>query len=156
MIEFSGCLSYKCQKYILKKESKAALISGLITAFIFSIPAMILSIKVNSIFIICIPALLVFALLAGMPPNKKNYSTIMPSNIIIDMNSGTIISKSEKFYLERAIFDIVSVNDMGDWYHIYFGDKIDRLGRFVCQKDLMHGCTVDEFEKIFDKKIVRK
>ena len=156
MIEFSGCLSHKCQKYILYKEAKIGLIAGITTASIFSIPAMILAIKVNFIFIICLPAFLIFGLLAGMPPNKKNYNFIMPSNIIINLNSGTIISKSEKFYLERAISEIVSVNDMGDWYHICFGDKIDRLGRFVCQKDLIRGCTVDEFEKIFVNKIVRK
>lgn len=156
MIEFSGCLSYKCQRYILRKESRVGLISGLIVALLFSIPSVILTVKVNFIFIICIPALLIFALLAGMPPNKKNYNAIMPSKIIIDLNVGTIISKSEKFYLEREISDMVSVNDMGDWYHIYFGNKIDRLGRFVCQKDLIQGCTLDEFEKIFDKKMVRK
>ncbi len=156
MIEFFGNLSNECQKYILRKESRIGLIAGLIVAIIFSVPSIVLAIKVNFIFIICIPALVIFALLAGMPPNKKNYNTVMPSKIVINIDSGTITSKSEKFHLERAISDIISVNDMGEWYHIFFGDKIDRLGRFVCQKDLIHGCTLDEFEKIFDGKIIRK
>ena len=156
MIEFSGCLSYKCQKYILRKESRVGFIAGLITAIIFSIPTVLLAIKVHFIFIVGIPTLLSIAFLAGMPPSKKTYNTILPSKITIDPINGTIISESEKFYLKRSISDIVFIQDMGEWYHIYFGEKIDKLGRFVCQKDLIHGCTIGEFEKIFDKKIVRK
>ena len=150
MIEFYGNLSRRCQKYILHKESKVGFMGGLIAAGIFTIPAIVLTIKVNIAFILCVPALLLIAFLAGCPPTQKNYNMIMPSKIIIDIDNGTVISKSEKFYLEYSVEDIVSINDMGEFYHIFFGDKVDRLGRFVCQIDLIHGCTLDEFEKIFE------
>jgi len=153
MIVFEGQLSAECKRYVLKKESKLGLISGLITAGIFTVPAIILAVKVHWIFIICVPALLIFSLLTGMPPHQKNHSAIMPSRITININNGTITSESEKFHLEQTVSNVVTVKDMGEWYHIYFGEKVDRLGRFVCQKDLICVGTLNEFEKIFDGKL---
>lgn len=156
MIEFYGNMSDRCKQYILKKESKVGLLSGFITAAIFSIPMIILTFTIHWIFILTLPVLAILAILASMPPNKKNYNLIIPTKIIVDINEKTIISTSEKFYIEKSISDIICINDMGEWYHIYFGEKIDRVGRFVCQKDLIHGCTLEEFENFFKQKIIRK
>lgn len=156
MIEFSGSLSSKCKKYILRQESKVGLIAGGVIAAIFCAPAIILNVKIHISFLLSISILLLFALLAGMPPSKKNYSLIMPSKIVINFDTDTVISKSDRFCIEEAVSDIVLIADMGEWYHIYFGKKIDRLGRFVCQKDLIYGCTIEEFEEIFNKVIVKK
>ena len=99
MIEFYGNMSERCKQYILKKESKVGLLSGFITAAIFSIPMIILTFTIHWIFILTLPVLAILAILASMPPNKKNYNLIIPTKIIVDINEKTIISTSEKLEL---------------------------------------------------------
>ena len=155
MIEFCGELSKSCAEYVKKKESRVGTISGIIGSTIFSIPVIFLSVAVNWVFILCLPVLIMMAVLCGMPPSKKNYAMIMPSKIVIDEKQDVIISKSSKFHIEQTVSNVTKVADMGDWYHIYFNDKVDRLGRFVCQKDLICKGTIEDFENIFADTIER-
>ena len=152
MIEFRGELSGDCKKYVLHREAKIGLISGLITATIFSIPIIILTIKIHWMFVFFLPVLLLFALLAGMPPSEKSYTSIFPFEIIVDTERKTITSKSEKFCFEYTFSEIVKVVDMGEWYHIYLNNK---NGRFVCQKNLICTGTLEEFEELFIDKIIK-
>ena len=50
---------------------------------------------------------------------------------------------------------IKEVVDWGEWYHIrfYFPGVCPY---FVCQKDLITQGTIEEFEKLFEDKLVRK
>ena len=130
MIQFCGQISGECKRYMLRRESRVGLIAGIITSFIFLIPVIIAIIQIHWICVLGIPVLVYFALAAGMPPSKKNHSLILPSEVTINLETETIISKSEKFFYEEYISDVVSVVDMGEWYHLYFGDK---NGRFVCK-----------------------
>lgn len=156
MIEFYGTLSDECSKYVLRKSQKAAWFVGAIVATIFSVPTIILALKVDLIIIIFVPVYIIIALLNGVPVGKKDYNKVLPSKITIDLDSGIISSENEIFYFEKEISDIISVNDMGEWYHIYFGDRVDRIAKFVCQKDLLHGCTIEDFEKMFEDELVRE
>lgn len=152
MIEFRGEISGHCKQYLLRRESKIGLIAGTITAALFSIPLIILTFMYDWIFIIPVPALIIMAVLAGLPPNKKSYDLIIPSSIVINPQDGTLISQSKKFYHTESIHDIKRIIDYGEWYHIFFYDK---NGRFVCQKNLICCGTVEEFERLFNGKIVK-
>ena len=153
MIEFRGKISGECKKYLLRRESKIGLIAGSITAAIFSIPMIILTFIVHWIFIISIPALIIMAVLAGMPPNKNSYDLIIPSSVIINTKEGTIISQSNKFYHIQSIDKIKFIIDYGEWYHIFLNNK---NGRFICQKDLICCGSLEDFEHLFDGKIIKK
>ena len=60
--------------------------------------------------------------------------------------------KSEEF---RLIADAAKVIDYGDFYYISFPfGKISN--NFVCQKDLLTQGTLEEFEALFEGKIVKK
>ncbi|MBQ5725745.1 MAG: hypothetical protein IIV80_06300, partial [Clostridia bacterium] len=61
----------------------------------------------------------------------------------------------EKFHLINSIDDVTMIVDMGEWYHISFG-KMLGSGRFVCQKDLLVQGTIEDFEKLFEGKLIRK
>lgn len=150
MVKFQGKLSGACKTYVLKREKKFALIGGIATSIIFVIPVIVAIFVIHWIFVLGIPVLILTALLAGITPNEKSYGLIMPSTVLIDCE--TIISKSDKFYLERSVSEVVKVLDMGEWYHIFFDD---REGKFVCQKSLLIEGSLDEFESIFKDKIIK-
>lgn len=92
------------------------------------------------------------ALLAGMPPNKNNYDLIMPSSVVINSETGKIVSKSDKFHYVESIDKVKYIADYGEWYYIFFENK---NGRFICQKDLICLGTLADFEALFDGKIVK-
>ena len=153
MIEFCGKPSGKCLKYMLKRESKIGFIAGILTATLFCVPLIILTFTYDWIFIIPVPALIIMAVLAGLPPNKQSYDLILPSSIIISIQDGTIISQSPKFHHTESIDNVKLIIDYGEWYHIYFYSK---NGRFVCQKDLLCNGDLSEFERLFKDKLIRK
>ena len=153
VIKFCGEISGKCKQYLLHRESKHGLIAGFITATIFSILAILLMISVHWVFVIFLPILIVMALLAGLPPNKNSYDLIMPSSVAIYFEKGILISQSNKFYHEQSIDEIKYIVDYGEWYHIFF---FNRNGRFICQKKLICQGTLEDFEQLFDGKIVKR
>ena len=55
--------------------------------------------------------------------------------------------------LEKPIKKIKKVLDEGDCYYIIYGDINNSI---VCQKDLLKEGTIEEFEALFQGKIVRK
>ena len=73
-------------------------------------------------------------------------------NRIIDDN---LICISDKQSESRSIGLVKTAYDYGEFYFLSFpmGKK---SGNFVCQKDLLTQGTLEEFEKLFDGKIVRK
>ena len=50
------------------------------------------------------------------------------------------------------ISSICQIVDYGEWYYLVF-DYGDKDLYFVCQKDLLTGGTIEEFENIFEGKI---
>lgn len=151
MIEFRGEISENCRRYIVKKESKNARIGMAIVAGVFCVPIVILAITWHWIIVMAIPVLILSVILAGIPPKKNNYSLIIPERIVID--NDVIVSESKKFRYDRMIYHVKKIVDMGDWYHIFFYYRY-RSPRFICEKDLITQGTIDEFEKIFQGKIV--
>lgn len=153
MIEFYGELSEDCKKYMLKRDAKVAFYVGLVVAIIFIIPIIILAILWDWIFVIALPVLVAFPFLAAVRPSKKNLGIIFPNKITI--NEDVMTSESDKFSLKRLISQVKMVVDMGDWYDIKFFYPYRNL-RFVCQKNLLVQGTIEEFEKLFEDKLIRK
>ena len=152
MIVFSGQLSGNCKQYVLHRESRFSFIGGMITAILFGIPTVIAAIMIHWIFILCIPVLIAIPFVAGMPPSKKSYPLILPCKVSINTKTSEIISQNEKFRAECSIDQVVKVVDMGEWYQIYVENK---EGRFICQKNLLSVGTLDEFEEIFQNKLIK-
>ena len=152
MIEFKGELSDVCKKYMLKKETHK------LAAIIINIPFFVVAIVVAFIWhwsmVIALPVILLFTILLCMPPSKRDYGAIFPLMIRIKDN-GDMIVKGERFYWEQSISQVKSVTDNGDWYHIFFYYPHTNP-RFVCQKNLISNGTIEEFEKLFEGKIIRK
>lgn len=155
MIQFSGKLSEPCQKYILRKETKGAVFSAILAFLLLGLLIVVIAADTDWIYLSYLLPLAAMLACLCIPPGKKDYHAIMPSKVTIDLDEGVVIAESKSFHLEESIDKAVSVTDFGEWYHIFFGIREDRVGRFVCQKDLICGGTIEEFEKVFEGKIVR-
>ena len=153
MIEFKGEITGECKKYMLKRSSNLGRLGGLIVAILFGIPSIIISVVWDPIFFITLPVLVLFVFLAGCTPDKNTHSSILPTKVLITTDM-ELISESEVFHHIRMITDVKEVLDYGEWYHIFFYPE-KRNGHFVCQKSLLSKGSIDEFEKIFEGKIIR-
>ena len=61
----------------------------------------------------------------------------------------------EKFTESAAIEDVVKLVDYGEFYDLSF--PFGKLNdKFVCQKSLLSKGTLEEFEALFEGKIIRK
>lgn len=152
MIVFSGQISGKCKEDVLRRGSKLGLIGGSIAAVIFGIPAIVLAFTIHWTISLFIPVFILAALSAAKPPKEDMYPLIFPSEVIIDTETSTIISQSDKFYAESPIDEVVKILDKGEWYHIYVEN---RDGHFICQKDLISMGSLREFEELFKDKIIK-
>ena len=73
----------------------------------------------------------------------------------IQITDETIICTADKFTDSRFISAVNKVYDYGDFYFIsfVFGNISEK---YVCQKNLLSKGTLDQFEKIFEPKLVKK
>jgi len=164
MIEFNGKISKKCQNYICKQEAVPGLIGCLIGVILVLLPATVIASiyfsQMRIMVIVCGILLSAVILFFGYysPFMKGTLPLITPIRIVIT-NDGGITSYGENFELANSVADATIVVDYGEWYHISFtrNTKIGLgNGRFVCQKDLLTQGSIDQFEKLFEGKIVRK
>ena len=154
MIEFNGCLTGASEKFLFEKLIKSFQIST-IFAFTMVLPFIILLVKTfQALFILYI----YFAFFLGL---MILYRIIIPKAIKsgipkrISIMDNKMVCVTDKFTENRSLELVKKVYDYGDFYFIsfYFG-KIS--GNFICQKSLLTQGTIEDFEKLFEGKIVRK
>ena len=164
MIEFNGKVSKKCQNYICKQEAIPGLVACLIGVILILLPATIIASiylpQMKVMIIVCGILLSAVILFLGYysPFMKGTLPLITPIRIVIT-DSGEITSYCEDFELTNSVADATVIVDCGEWYHISYtrSAKIGLgNGRFVCQKDLLTQGSIEQFEKLFEGKIVRK
>lgn len=162
MIEFKGQVSKRCQQYISHMEGKMGLVGSSWAILLIMIPTtVILFIYMPLIRFVTLPICILFSALVLFlvyysPFMKSTFPMIIPTRIVID-DEGNITSYGEKFEISNPIDTVFVVFDCGEWYHISWNRKIGfGSERFVCQKDLLTEGSIEEFEKLFEGKIVRK
>ena len=159
MIEFKGEITGNCKQYIMKRETVISCFGFIVGAGAISIPIIILSITCNAYIwlMMLLPAATVIA--GFIPFFLKDYGLskvklLFPTTISID-DEGEMTCENEEFHEYRHISQVKKVFDMGEWYAIYFYWP-HRTIRYVCQKDLLCQGTLEEFEKLFQEKLVVK
>ena len=152
MIEFRGKISNDCKKYIIKRAKLISFLASSLVASVFLIPFIFLTIK-NLTFLIAVISLLFVPFISFIPIPEKSVNLLIPISIKIYDNK--IQSNGNKFNYLRNIESVKKIIDYGEWYQIYFYYS-KRCENFICQKDLIKVGTIEEFEKFFEGKIVRK
>lgn len=88
---------------------------------------------------------------------RKEFESSMPSTVLIDTDEQTLetMGEAEACYKCHKIEDVKRVLDKGTFYAIiFYRPNLDR--RFICQKDYIVQGTIEEFEQLFEGKIVRE
>ncbi len=161
MIEFKGEFSDECRQYLLEQQHKGMILLSIIIGVLFITPLLLLSFFWEYALIGSIAgmALVVFEIFYLSSQNtklhKESFVESLPNGIIIENDTIETFGIGELSYKCKNIQDIKEVLDMGKFYAIVFHfPNMDR--RFICQKDLLVEGTIEEFEKLFEDKIVRK
>ena len=152
MIEFRGELSSKCKKYIVNKIKLVTFLGLIFTSIVLLVPAIILTIK-NGIFIFLVILLVVFPFIVSIPSKKDKSNYKLP--YVIKIKDKTISLEGKNTYHTESMNNVKKILDYGEWYHIIFNISLNP-GNFICQKDLIKVGTIEEFEKLFEGKIIRK
>ena len=155
MIKFQGELSQSCKKFLLKKQVNAQFKASLITAIIFGIIILLIAIPNRLKVLIFLIPLVIFVFLSLIPPSKKNQKSFVPICIYVDLEEEAIVHECEKMQRSHPIESVKSIIDYGEWYYFEF-EFGNRDLYYVCQKNLITNGSLEEFEKMFEGKIVRK
>ena len=154
MIEFNGYLTGASEKFFFKKTATYAQNIWLF-GFIGIFPLVIILMKFFQTFSILYiyGAAIVYILIAVRIHTPKGRKALTPNRIYITDNKMVCIT--DKLTEKRSVELVKKVYDYGEFYFIsfYFG-KISC--NFICQKSLLTQGTIEDFEKLFDGKIVRK
>lgn len=156
MIVFSGELSDKCKHYIQNDATKTVRIVIATVIAMLSIPLAIASILWHWVFVIAIPLIFLIAILVLIPQINSPMKVLnlhLPKTV--NINSEAISIESEKATTVRLIDNVKKVIDFGEWYHILFYFPHKSI-YFICQKNLLIKGSIEEFEKLFEEKLVKK
>lgn len=154
MIVFSGVVSDEIQRKTMKRRNtysfclSCIVVSAVIVLdgilFIVFVGDMIGWIILSATLIVAVLLQLFFACMEL--PFRWEY------NITIDSENIVVVSPIWPKSLQKPMKKIKKVLDVGDCYFIY-GDISNCI---VCQKNLIQEGTIEEFEALFQEKIVRQ
>lgn len=155
MIKFKGELSPESKKYLLNRESRVACVCSIIVIIPFTAIVISLAVSVDLIFLLFIVAFILIIVMARLiKPGKDMYGKIFPHTIEILPDDDLFTCEGDDLYEERKISDVKTITDYGTFYRIRF--YFPNLSpSYLCQKDLLVEGTIEEFEKLFEGKIVR-
>lgn len=151
MIVFRGAVNNNTLKYIYNKMMRLGAIAILSEFIILGFPSILVGILFETwlFFILLTFVFLPITFLMAWSTRKDQ----LPYLIRIDEIE--IYAEIGRGAGSRTLDDIKEILDYGDFYDIifYFPNKVLNC---ICQKDLIIEGTIEEFEKLFEDKIVRK
>ena len=155
MIEFKGYLSGAAEKHFHKKVINFGQNIALASASLLLPLVIRISLHTKDwpgLGLYC-TLLLIIPLLARIPKSRKEKAAITPKRIYIEED--TIVCVADKYVESKLLSDVKQVRDFGAFYDVVFpfGKYSEK---FVCQKDLLTIGTLEDFEKLFEGRIVRK
>lgn len=165
MIEFNGTVSEEARLDRMKRINKIVIIP-LAVLMLFCIAAIVwISLeKAFELFAIFVPLavidiIIIIMMYVPFVNTKLWYSEYLALPITITINNGKIINsffeESRLVSGSKFISRVKRVIDAGEWYYIIF--KFGDIGNsWICQKNLLTQGTIEDFEKLFEGKIVRK
>lgn len=154
MIEFKGILTGAAEKRFIKKSREFGV--GLIVIALLIFLPLILVIAVTSEYLELLwgyfAVLIGFPLMACIPKSKKEQAAVTPKRIFLE--DDRIVCVADKYEESRWIDDVKQVRDCGAFYELVF--PMGKLSeKFICQKSLLSKGSLDEFEALFEGKMIK-
>ena len=162
MIKFSGKIKNQIQAKIINKRNKqlcALAIIILITCLIAALLIYLISKESNNEFFKILILASITVLIIGMifipiKPNKLRFEWLYDITITNNMITVALLNQNVEI-LSKPITKIKKIVDYGEYYYL-FVFRWDASNGVVCQKDLLVEGNLEEFEKLFEGKIIRK
>lgn len=155
MIEFNGYLSGKAENHFHNKGRKLAR-NILFISTLLLLPAIaIAAIRMQfwGLLITYCVIILLIPLMTMIPQSKKGKQGLTPKRIFTEEEY--IVCIADQYIEHRLIEDVKTVYDYDEFYELVFPfGKISE--KFVCQKQLLSKGTLEEFEALFEGKIIKK
>ena len=155
MIEFRGYISGAAEKRFPNKARHFGQYIMIASVSLFLPSVIHFSLQTKNWLLLVLYCILFFVipLSARIPQSKKQRASIIPKRIYTEED--TIVCVADKYVEYRLLSDVKQVRDFGEFYEIIFPfGKISE--KYICQKDLLTIGTIEDFEKLFEGKIVRK
>ena len=73
---------------------------------------------------------------------------------VIYIKDGMIFYVTDKGTVTQALEGVKGVRDFGEYYVLIFRGS-GNFSQIICQKDLLTNGTIEQFEELFDGKIMR-
>ncbi len=153
MIEFTGYLSGKTLKVFKKRFAglyQISLLCGVVVVTPFVIAMSMQMHWKEALFFI--PLGVVSAVFLPYLQVKTDKMQMVPKRIYI--KDGKITAICDKLDERKSLEDVTKVYDCGEFYKLKFG-VIEYPLNFLCQKDHLTKGTIEEFEALFEGKIIR-
>lgn len=154
MIEFRGYLTGNALKHHQKRMRELGQ-KILIITFLLFIPVIVVlasALKLWSLLAIYPVLCLFFLLITFIPKGKKELLRVIPSRIFIEDECIVRIAGGKEDF--KLIADADRMIDHGEFYEVIFPVG-NASPDFICQKTLLTQGTLNEFEALFEGKIVR-
>lgn len=163
MIRFEGTISKEGKKYVLKNYYATMALVGLVGIVLGTILLIVLLVlnasgKLLMFGIIAVIVFYALAIFFGVCWPLMTINQQLPIKVDIEddyvncfFGSSELYGKSKYSNVEH----IKNIVDGGEFYYFYFYYPHKIIG-CICQKDLITKGTIEEFEELFEGKIVRK
>ncbi len=155
MIEFNGSLTGSAEKFFWKKSNKLGQ-QILLIVFLLWLPGVLVfwlktgNWKIPAFYL---GGFILFFVIGSMPKRKSEREGFLPYMIIAEEDY--LVCEADQYVESKRIDDVKVVYDYGEFYDIVFPfGKVSE--KFVCQKSLLAKGSLEEFEGLFEGKIVRK
>lgn len=159
-VHFEGELSGECRDYALLKIKRdvlqTAIFLGAPWVVMFSFVAIVAK-EVALFFLILnlVPILgsLIFLVLESKP---KRLEKSIPQSVFIEADKQFVEMKNNTFFKGalRPVENVKEIRDYGEFYQLVFR-FYGANNMFICQKSLLTAGTLEDFERLFDGKIVK-
>ena len=155
MIEFKGEINGASKKFLIKYLTLAQFLCSLIVSVLAFILIAVFALTVSSLAWVCLIPVSVLLVGSLIPPTKNAQKLFVPKCVFIDLTEGSVVQVCEKTERFHMLENVKCIIDYGEWYYFKFCYS-DRDPYFVCQKNLLSQGTLEEFEILFQDKIIRK
>lgn len=150
-IEFSGYISGVSEKRYWKKSVQLGQ-NVLLVGALCLLPVVI-AIKISIMYPIYLSIILASFALVRIPKSKKEKQALLPNRIYIEDDA--IVCRTNSGEEQRWIDDVKLVREFDEFYELVFPFGKASI-RYICQKNLLTQGSLDEFEALFEGKIINK
>lgn len=161
MIVFSGALAEQSIVDRMNRVNKIYTILVIVGFVIITVGIVLCAIYEAYVsFYVLVPCetlmVVIFIMMRLVPIDKRlTYADFLLNDIQITISNEVISYKVLRLNLSKPICNVKKVIDTGELYYLIFKFG-DITNSWICQKDLLIQGSIEEFEKLFEDKIVRE